>query len=236
MENRVFITLHGYKRPQWDDFHALRNNIDLPGEVIIFDYYDSTNRKLIDKKLWKKNIEQEFEKYKDKKVTLIGYSVGAVAGLGIAGKFDNIDQIYAITPAVRTKMISWVFKGLILPYYLVKKLVNRIKLGKTEYKKYKNEKSRGASEKYPFSMTWEIHVFKMWIKKGFKNLHNKRIKIVYADQDGIIDVKKSNKYIRKNINTVDNDLKIKTLNVSHYDVLEDDSPVYKDLEEWVKRG
>ena len=236
MENRVFITLHGYKRPQWDDFHAIRNNINLPGEVIVFDYYDSTDRKQIKKEIFRDNIIKELDKYKDKKVTLIGYSVGAVAALGIAGDYDNIDQIYAITPAVKTKMIPFILKGFILPYYLMKKLVKRIKLGKEEYNKYKKAKSRGASEKYPFSMTWEIHVFKMWIKHGFNKLHNKRIKIVYAGQDGIIDVKKTSKYIRKNINTKDNQLEIEELDVAHHDILEDNSPVYPDLDQWVKRG
>jgi hypothetical protein len=38
--------------------------------------------------------------------------VGAVAALAVAGEYDNIDQIYAITPAFKTKMIAYILKGL----------------------------------------------------------------------------------------------------------------------------
>ena len=111
MKERVYITLHGYKRPDWDDFHAMKKNIDMPGEVIIFNYYDSTKKELIDKKIWWDNIKSKMDEYKDHPITIIGYSVGAVAGIAVSSLYENVDEIYAITPAVKTKFLPWIIKA-----------------------------------------------------------------------------------------------------------------------------
>ena len=235
MKKRVYITLHGYKRPQWDDFHILRNKLDTNSEIVVFDYYDSTNKELINKRLWWDNILNKIAEYKDYDVTLIGYSVGAVAAIAASAEFDNVDQVYAITPAVRTKMLSWVFKGIaFFPYYLPKKLINRIKLGKVEYGKYKKAMSRGASEKYPMAMTWEVHRFKMWLKKKFPMVQDKNIRIVYANADGIIHVNKTSNYIKHKL--IHNTIKVETLNVSHHLILEEESPLYEDIKNFIKEN
>lgn len=236
MKKKVYITLHGYKRPGWDDFKSFKDFIDVDGEVVVFDYYDSTEIELIERHTWIENAKEKIREYHDYDVTLIGYSVGAVVAMAAAAdpSLSNIKRIFAITPAVKTQFMRWIYKGLIFPYFLIKKFIKRISLGKNEYEAYKEAKSRGASEKFPLKMTLMINAFKINLKKQFINIKNKDIEIVYANNDGIVDVKRSIKYLKKNIDD-SNNFYITFVPESHYKILDFGSSVYDKIQEFIDK-
>lgn len=236
MQKKVYITLHGYKRPGWDEFKSLENSITTDGEIIIFDYYDSTEFEGINRNDWIEAAKDKIREYKDYDVTLIGYSVGAVMALAAAAdpSLNNIKKIFAITPAVKTQFMRWILKGVIFPYFLGKKLYKRITLGKKKYNAYKKSRSRGASEVFPMKMTLMINAFKINLKKQFVNIRNKDIEIVYANNDGIVDVERSTKYLEKNLHE-SNEYKIIFVEESHYRILDEGSTVYNKMQEFIDK-
>lgn len=232
MKKKVYITLHGYKRPGWNDFSTLEQAVNFDGEVVIFDYYDSTKKDLIDRHLWIENVKEELQKWEGYEIIIIGYSVGAVVGMAAATDFDNVTKIFAITPAVKTQFMRWILKGLIFPYYLLKKLFKRMMLGKEEYIAYKESKSRGASEPFPMKMTLMINAFKINLKKQFANLRNKDIAVFYAANDGIVDVKRSRKYLETHIDST-NKFSLEFVEESHYLILDEGSTIYPEIQKFI---
>jgi hypothetical protein len=74
-------------------------------------------------------------------------------------------------------------------------------------------------------MTLEIHYWKLHIKQQLKDVKNKNIKILFANDDGIVHVPKAIKFIDENLKP-NNNVEINNFDVEHREILDEGSPIY----------
>jgi esterase/lipase len=65
-------------------------------------------------------------------------------------------------------------------------------------------------------------------------VQDKNIRIIYAESDGIIHVEKTSNYIKHKL--IHNTINVDVLDVSHHLILEEESPLYEDINNFIKEN
>ncbi len=217
------LLLHGFKRANKDDFKFLKDyfnknfsNINL----ISFDYYDNNDKKTLNAKKIKTNVQNFVNQLELDDISVIGYSLGGLISLTLFGENKNVKKIYSLYPPLKIHFFDWIFK-----LWNSKKKSRQVKkkLGKERYKEIsKRYKKNKIIEKHPVKIVFAINSFRLKYRKLISKNFNKDIKIAFSDIDEVVK-KDSINYLNKKINFNNNEIEIEKNNFNHFTVFDSEN-------------
>ncbi len=223
MENnqkqKIVVLIHGFKKRGYDDFCNLYEYAEGKTKYPIKkaeDWYDNHDKSTLSWRSMKNKIDSFLDKYKDKEVILIGYSMGAVASFRLAAKNNNVKSFMAMYPAFYINFKGWIkvlFKN-VKKWRKMKKT-----LGKERYKRMKMLKSRGVAEIYPITIALNINIFRKKQIKYLSKLKGKNILLVWSQNDEFTQNAKVKKILDEKLDTIKNKLTLLEANESHFNAL-----------------
>lgn len=220
-KEKIVILLHGFKKKDFDDFNHFVNYAKGKTKYKIVPnqyWYDNHDKSSLNWQKMSSSLDKIVDGYKDKEIILIGYSMGGVASFREAAKNDNVISFMALYPAFYINFKGW-----------VKVLLNNIKkwkemrkrLGKERYKRMKQLKSKGVSEKYPITLAWNINLFRKKQIKYISRLKNKKIFLVWSKNDEVTQDDRVFKMLDKKLNKKLNNFTKLEATESHFNALDE---------------
>lgn len=220
MKEKVVVLLHGFKKKNYVEFANFVEYANEKSKYKIMkevDWYDNWDKKTINWRSFIKKQQEIINSYKDKEIILVGYSAGGIGALSLAAKNDNVVGVLAMYPAFYINFIGWVK---VLTTNMKKWKKAKKTLGKERYKRMKELKEKGASEKYPIRLAIAINIFRKKQIPYLKKIKNKNIKIIWSKNDEITQTNKTLKLLEKNIDINNNVYTLKEEFVSHFSALD----------------
>ncbi len=224
---KVILLVHGYKRHEQHDFDDFflyaKDKLNCPIEKVY--WFDNYDKKTLTTESFLTQIDQVMEKYQDKEIIIISYSMGACLFLTEGYKWKNITDIFAIYPTYYISHFGWLGK-IFKTIKLRRKL--RKKLSKERYKRLLQNKEKAPVEKYPIRLTLEMNNFRMYLLKNLGKVTDKNLYIFLNHKDEANKTKKTYKVLKKRIDT-DNRVTYYWINESHYTILIHNPDLYDQL-------
>ncbi len=195
-KKEVIIFIHGFKTKDINDFDEFVNKYKSKltnKELVNFDFYDSNKKETINKRNFDLKITEVFEKYKERKVKVIAYSFGSIVAMKNSLKYENIDDIYLVVPALYIHYMDWI-SSIKKNKSKLKKL--KKKLGKERFDSFM--KNNSVSKNYSL-ISRTVHKYIKANRKHLKKLKNKNIYVSYSEKDTISNNDKVIPFIKKEL-------------------------------------
>ncbi len=224
---KIILLVHGYKRHEQHDFddfyHYAKEKVGCQIERIY--WFDNYAKETLTIKSFLSQIDKVMDKYSDKEIIIISYSMGASLFLTEGYKWKNITDIISIFPTYYISHFGWLGK-IVKTIKLRRKL--RKKLSKERYKRLLKSKEKAPVEKYPIRLTLKINHFRMYLLRNFGKISNKNLHIFLNQKDEVNKTKKTFKELKKRIEAK-NVVSYYWINESHYTVLINNPNFYDQL-------
>jgi len=219
-EKEVIIFIHGFKTKDVNDFdNFVKQNKDIykDKEFVIFDFYESNNKKTINSKSFETKINDVFKKYSDREVKVIAYSFGSVIAIKKAIDFPNIKNIYLNVPAFHIYYLKWISS---IKHHQKKNKKLKKKIGKERYKSL--SKKIGANENFSI-IAREISKYIIKNRKYIKKINNRNIMISYSGIDEISNNDKTIPFLKKNLKKGNNNVVLNKIDETHFKIIENET-------------
>lgn len=219
MKNKVIIGLHGLKSPGQNDFEYFyeyaKDKLIYP--FVTFEYFENNNKETLNRKHINETIAKEIKKQKDegKEVILLGYSLGATAAVLHASKDEDLKNLLLLIPTYKIGFWSWI--GTIRKTRQIKKNLIK-KLGKERYKQMMERMKTNKNSmfnRYVVKLIYLSNIYRKFSKPYVKKLQNKNIQVFHASSDAIVQTKRNDRFLRRNLDLNKNNVKIEVLNTTH---------------------